>query len=152
MVSINAVEFQKRKSEILLEELIKSNVVFGNTTDMNMTISNIIINDCEKQMHFSRKFLDSYWSTLANKVEMMMNTLDGQIYDQFIQSIKDINIAEDIVILDTFEAAANTSAISTIVASIRIDFTNLERYFANISNSNSTLPRQLVQPTIDRVN
>ena len=150
-MSINAVDFQTRKPEILLEELIKSNVVFGNTTDMNTTISNII-NDCGKQIHFSRKFLDSYWSTLANKVEMMMNTLDGQIYDQFIQSIKDINIAEDIVILDTFEAAAGIPAISTIVASIRIDFTNLERYFANISNSNSTLPQQLVQPTIDRVN
>lgn len=142
---------KKENVKFNLEELIKSNVIFGNTTDMNTTISNIV-NDCGNQIHFSRKFLDSYWSTLANNIKMMMNTLDGQIYDRFIQSIKDINIAEDLDILTMFDTAAGVPAISAIVASIRIDFTNLEQFFANISNSNSTLPQRLVQPTIDRVN
>lgn len=127
-------------------------MVFGNTTDMNTTISNII-NDCGNQIHFSRTFLDNYWSTLGNNVKMMMNTLDGQIYDRFVQSIQDINITQDIEILNQFDAAAGSiPSISALVTSLRIDFTNLQLYFTNISDSNSTLPQALVQPTIDRVN
>ena len=117
---------------------------------MNQTISNII-NDCGNQVHFSRKFLDNYWSTLANYVGIMMNTLSEQIYDQFIQSIVDIDIAQDKKILTDFGNVANISNISRIVANIEADFTNLEQQFAKINSSNSTLSPELVQPTIDRV-
>ena len=117
---------------------------------MNETFINII-NDCGNQTHFTRKFLDNYWSNVTNNIRIMMDTLNKRIYDQFIQSIVDIDIAQDKKILTDFGNVANISNISRIVANIEADFTNLEQRFANISGSNSTLSQALVQPTANRV-
>lgn len=125
-------------------------MVFGSSTEMNKTIKNII-DDCGDQTHFSRNFLDGYWSNLTSNVESMMETLDERIYDDFVQSIKDINIAQDLQLLARFAAEVNNSNISNTVAKIQADYTTLDQYFAKINSDNSSLPQSFVQPTTDRV-
>ena len=117
---------------------------------MNETFINII-NDCGNQTHFTRKFLDNYWSNVTNNIRIMMDTLNKRIYEDFIRSIQDINISDDITTLIAFDKAANTSNISRIVTTIETDFKHLQQQFANISGSNSTLSQALVQPTANRV-
>jgi hypothetical protein len=117
---------------------------------MNTTILNLI-NDCESQVHFSRKILQNYWSTLDDGVKDMMNTLSRQIFHQFINSIANINIPSDMDLLVNFTTQANISNISRIAEAIETDLTTLEGYFDKINSSNSTLPQDLVQTTIDEV-
>ncbi len=117
---------------------------------MNTTIMNVIY-DCRDQVHFSRKLLESYWLTLDNGVDDMMNMLSEQIYDQFIQSMGKINITLDIYLLTTFATLANESNITAIVEQIDNDLLNIDFYFKEINSTNSTLPQSLVQTTIDEV-
>jgi hypothetical protein len=126
------------------------NVKFGNSSEMNTTIMNVIY-DCRDQVHFSRKLLESYWLTLDNGVDDMMNMLSEQIYDQFIQSMGKINITLDIYLLTTFATLANESNITAIVEQIDNDLLNIDFYFKEINSTNSTLPQSLVQTTIDEV-
>ena len=131
-------------------KLIESNVIFGNSTEMNQTMNNLI-NDCRNQIHFSRKLIESYWITLDNDVKDMMNTLSKQIYDQFINSIDDINISSDIDLLEELITAANIPNITIIVRKLEADLEKLNSSFEKINNSNSTLPDSLVQTTINEV-
>jgi hypothetical protein len=117
---------------------------------MNTTITNII-NDCGNQVHFSRKLLENYWWTLDSNVKFMMNTLSEQIYKQFVKSIEDIDIPEDMNLLVEFLSQANVSNIPMLVKAIETDLTILEGYFGQINASNSTLPDYLVQTTVDQV-
>jgi len=117
---------------------------------MNTTMDNIIL-DCRDQVHFSRKLLKNYWSTLDTDISIMMNILSEQIFDQFINSFGEINIPSDIDLLDQFVDQANVSNISIIVQKIDMDLTTMELYFEKINSSNSTLPQNLVQTTIDEV-
>jgi hypothetical protein len=117
---------------------------------MNTTIANII-NDCGNQVHFSRKLLENYWWTLDSNVKFMMNTLSEQIYKQFVKSIEDIDIPEDMNLLVEFLSQANVSNIPMLVKAIETDLTILEGYFGQINASNSTLPDYLVQTTVDQV-
>jgi hypothetical protein len=117
---------------------------------MNTTMDNIIL-DCRDQIHFSRKLLKNYWSTLDTDISIMMNILSEQIFDQFINSFGEINIPSDIDLLDQFVDQANVSNISIIVQKIDMDLTTMELYFEKINSSNSTLPQNLVQTTIDEV-
>ena len=124
--------------------------MFGSSTEMNKTIKNII-NDCGDQTHFSRKFLDGYWSNLTSSVKSMMDTLNERIYDDFIQSIKDIDIAQDLQLLANFSGEVNSLSISNTVAKLRVDYTTLQQYFTMINGLNSALPESLVRPTTSRV-
>jgi len=117
---------------------------------MNTTLDNIIL-DCRNQVHFSRKLLKNYWSTLDTDISVMMNILSKQIFDQFINSMGKINITSDIDLLDQFVDQANVPTISIIVQKIDTDLTTMETYFEKIKSSNSTLPQNLVQTTIDEV-
>ncbi len=125
-------------------------MIFGNSSTMNTTIANII-NDCGNQVHFSRKLLENYWWTLDSNVKFMMNTLSEQIYKQFVKSIEDIDIPEDMNLLVEFLSQANVSNIPMLVKAIETDLTILEGYFGQINASNSTLPDYLVQTTVDQV-
>jgi len=117
---------------------------------MNTTMDNVIL-DCRNQVHFSRKLLKNYWSTLDTDISVMMNILSKKIFDQFINSMGKINIPSDIDLLDQFVDQANVSTISIIVQKIDTDLTTMETYFEKINSSNSTLPQNLVQTTIDEV-
>ncbi len=117
---------------------------------MNTTMMNII-HDCENQIHFSRKLLENYWPMLDNSVKYMMNTLSERILKQFIKSIKDIDIPQDMRLLGDFVSKANVSNIPMLVEAVESDLTVLEGYFEQINGSNATLPQNLVQPTVDEV-
>jgi hypothetical protein len=117
---------------------------------MNLTITNII-NDCGDQIHFSRKLLENYWSILDTNVKYMMNTLSEQIFDQFVKSIRDIDVPQDLNLLVDFLSQANVSNIPALVQSVETDLKVLEGYFDQINRSNATLPQDLVQATADEV-
>jgi len=117
---------------------------------MNTTMDDVIL-DCRNQVHFSRKLLKNYWSTLDTDISVMMNILSKQIFDKFIISMGKIDIPSDIDLLDQFVDQANVPTISIIVQKIDTDLTTMETYFEKINSSNSTLPQNLVQTTIDEV-
>jgi hypothetical protein len=88
---------------------------------------------------------------LDNSVKYMMNTLSERILKQFIKSIKDIDIPQDMRLLGDFVSKANVSNIPMLVEAVESDLTVLEGYFEQINGSNATLPQNLVQPTVDEV-
>lgn len=117
---------------------------------MNVTVMNVI-HDCRDQVHFSRKLLEHYWSTLDTNVKEMMNLLGEDIFDQFIRSIGKIDIPSDMDLLVQFVNQTNGSTIPMIVEKIETDLAIIEGYFEKINGSNSTLPSDLVQTTSDEV-
>jgi hypothetical protein len=80
-----------------------------------------------------------------------MNTLSEQIFDQFVKSIRDIDVPKDLNLLVDFLSQANVSNIPVLVQSVETDLKVLEGYFDQINRSNATLPQDLVQATADEV-
>ena len=133
-----------------IERLIESNAMFVNSSEMSSTI-NDVIDDCRDNVHFSRKLLENYWSKLDDNVYDMINTLGKQIYDQLIESVREINIPNDINLLVQFIAQANISNIPNIVQRIDADLFRMAGLLEKVNSTNSTLPQGLVQLTIDEV-
>lgn len=134
----------------MIDKLVESNIIFGNRSEMNTTLTNLV-HDCRDQVHYSRKLLENYWLTFDNDVKDMMNTLSKQIYDQFDQAMVEIDIPSDMKLLLEFAVEANISNISMIVERIELDLDVLEYNFQQINGSNSTLPQNLTDSTINDV-
>src|SRR5690348_2536494 len=91
--------------------------MFVNGSEMNTTITNVV-DDCRDRVHFSRKLIESYWPTFDDNVKQMMDMLSGNIYNQFIDSIRIINIRQTLNLLDQFGSQVNGSNIMVIVRKV----------------------------------
>lgn len=130
--------------------MIGTNTLFINGSDMNTTVLNVI-DDCHDQVHFTQRLIKSYWSNFDGNLNDMMNELNKHIYDQFVRSIGQINIPDDIKLLTQFMDEANIPDISDKIRQINGDLNVIETILTNISIGEPTLPQTLVQATITQV-
>ena len=135
---------------VCLEKLIENNILFVDSSDMNQIVTDVI-NDCRDHIHFTRKLFQDYWSLFDSDVRDMMNTLSDHIFRQFVTSIGQISITSDIDLLVQLVNQTNQSNIEAIAQKIDKNLNTMNKLFANISSSNSTLPQSLAQSTIDKV-
>ncbi|CAF4230070.1 unnamed protein product [Rotaria sp. Silwood2] len=133
--------------DLVIDKVIELNVMPYYNSEINRTV-NDVISDCRNHIHFSKNIFENYWSVLDDDVKNMMNTLSDHIFNQFIKSIGQINIPSDINLLVQLVAQANRSDVSVLAQEIDNNFMTMNKLFANISNSNSTLSPNLVQSTI----
>ncbi|CAF1141401.1 unnamed protein product [Rotaria magnacalcarata] len=129
---------------LITDNLIKSIENF----DMNTTINNII-NDCNKNKHFSKKFLKEYSNELNNELIPIMKYLNGNIYKEFLISIKMINISSEIDLLNNLASFLRLKHIQNRLILIHNDFNQIERIFKQIIQFNSRLPIQFLTRTLN---
>ena len=118
--------------------------------DMNTTINNII-NDCNKNKHFSKKFLKEYSNELNNELIPIMKYLNGNIYKEFLISIKMINISSEIDLLNNLASFLRLKHIQNRLILIHNDFNQIERIFKQIIQFNSRLPIKFLTQTLNEV-
>ncbi|CAF0996212.1 unnamed protein product [Rotaria sp. Silwood1] len=132
----------------IIDKLIESNIMPYYTSEINRTVTDVV-SDCRNHIHFSKKIFENYWSVLDDDVKDMMNTLSEHVFNQFIQSIGDIDISSDRSLLIQLINQANRSDVSVIAQDIDKNLITMNKFFGNISNSNATLSPNLVHSTID---
>jgi len=125
--------------------------IFDSDTELNTTILNLL-DDCRNHVHFSVNLLKNYWSTLEKDMTEMINTLNRQIFDQFIQTIQKVDIPTDMILLKNLTQQANVTDVVTIIDKIESELTTINGYFDQIIASNASLPQDLVRTTINHVN
>ena len=117
---------------------------------MNEVVTDVI-HDCRDHIHFSRKIFQDYWSMFDDDVKDMINTLNEKVFNQFRQSIEQINITADINLLIEFMNEVNRTNIAMLVNEIKVNLDGMNILFSNITNSNSTLSPKIVQSTVAEV-
>ncbi|CAF3941948.1 unnamed protein product [Adineta steineri] len=124
---------------------------FFNGSDINTTVLNVI-DDCRDKVHFTIRMIDNYWSTLDRYVNDMMNELNKEIFEEFIKSIGEIDIPDEITLLTQFINAANIPNITIKVNQITGNLSTIETILKNITVAEPTLPQTLVNSTIMEFN
>lgn len=110
-----------------------------------------LINDCQDGVHFSSRLFDNYWPTLENRLIDMMNELNKQVHDQFIKSIQQIDIPDEIQLFAEFVDQTNILDISNEVKHIDLDLNALNGVFLKINTSGPVLPDYVIRPTAVQV-
>ncbi|UJR14761.1 hypothetical protein I4U23_001751 [Adineta vaga] len=135
----------------ITNQVIGTTTFFTDDTDLNTTVLNLI-DDCHNHVHFTRRLMDNYWPTLDRYLTDMMNELNKQIYDQFINSIYQIDIPDEINLLAQFANKTNISDIANQVNEINTDLNGLNTILGNIGAGGSALPENITQSTIVEFN
>ncbi|CAF0856451.1 unnamed protein product [Adineta ricciae] len=129
------------------EQVIGTSGFFTNKTELD-TIATNIIDDCQDDVHFSSRLLNNYWPTLQRYLTDMMNELNKQVYDQFIKSIHQIDIPDEIRLFAEFVNQTNILDISNEVKQIDLDLNALNIAFVKVNASGSVLPEYVIRPTV----
>ncbi|CAF1430662.1 unnamed protein product [Adineta steineri] len=124
---------------------------FFNGSDINTTVLNVI-DDCHNNVHFTIRMIDNYWSTLDRYINDMMNELNKNIFEEFIKSIGETSIPDEITLLNQFISEANIPNIATKVNQIKGNLTTIQTILKNITVAEPTLPQTLVNSTIMEFN
>ncbi|CAF0805654.1 unnamed protein product [Adineta ricciae] len=128
------------------EQVIGTGGFFTNKTELD-TVATNIIDDCQDGVHFSSRLLDNYWPTLQRYLTDMMNELNKEVYEQFIKSIHQIDIPDEIRLFAEFVNQTNILDISNEVQQIESDLNALNSAFVKVNASGSVLPEYLIRPT-----
>ena len=130
--------------------MIGTSGFFTNKTELD-TIATNIIDHCQDGVHFSSRLLHNYWPTLQRYLSDMMNELNKQVYDQFVKSIHQIDIPDEIRLFAEFVNQTNILDISNEVKQIDWDLNVINTAFVKVNASGSVLPDFVIQPTVVQV-
>lgn len=95
--------------------------------------------------------MKEYSNELNNELIPIINYLNGNIYKEFIISIKMINISSEINLLNNLASFLRLKNIQNRLILIHNDFNQIERIFKQIIQFNSRLPMKFLTQTLKEV-
>ncbi|CAF3544668.1 unnamed protein product [Rotaria socialis] len=126
-------------NQTLLISLVTNNFVNqSGTFDVNRTIFNII-NDCNRNVHFSKILFENASTQLQNELSSTIKDINQNIFDQFLNFNNKINITSDLHLLMSIASSSGLTKIVMLLKSIDHDFEQIRQIFQRILKRNSTL-------------
>ena len=120
------------------------------TSNTNAMITNMI-GDCQNRVHFSDRLLTTYGTQFDSSITETMKSLNKKVFDQFLNAIKDIDIAADIHLLSDLLNKSTLVEIANEVRSIDEEFNTMKGVFAKIESWGGVLPMDLIHTIITEV-
>ncbi|CAF1025640.1 unnamed protein product [Rotaria magnacalcarata] len=126
-------------NQTLLISLVTNNFVNQSATfDVNRTIFNII-NDCNRNIPFSKILFENASTQLQNELSSAIKDINQNIFDQFLNFNNKINITSDLHLLMSIVSSSGLTKIVILLKSIDHDFEQIRQIFHRILKRNSTL-------------
>jgi len=115
-----------------------------------VTLNNLI-DDCNNNIHFSKRFLESYSSELKEELIPIIKELNENIYNQFQMPINLKNISIELNLLNNLANLTGLTNIQNHLILIENDFNQIESIFTRIRNENFQLSFQFWNKTLNQV-
>lgn len=111
--------------------------------DVNKTLHNLI-DDCKNKIHFSKKFFEQFSNEFNDELIPIMENLNKNIYNQFLRTIKMINISAELHLLHNLAGL-------TDIRNLQKNFNQIDQIFTQITQQNSQLSNQFLTETLNEV-
>lgn len=118
--------------------------------NINTTVYNII-NDCKKNIHFSKKFFKEFSNELNEELVSIIKDLNHKLYYEFRISIKIINISSEIHLLNNLASLIRLKKIQNRIILIQNDLNQVQQIFRHIIRHNAQLPINFLVQTLNEV-
>ena len=117
---------------------------------MNTTLNNII-DDCNTNTHFSKKFFKEFSTELHEQLFPIIDDLNEKIYYQFRISIQMINISSEIRLLNNLASLVGSKDVQNRLIFVENDLYQIDRIFKRIILLNARLPIKFTIETLNEV-
>jgi hypothetical protein len=103
------------------------------------------------KIHFSHKFFEEFSVEFSNELIPFLIHLNQNIYQQFLFSIRMINISSELRLINDLANLARLTDILNFINRIQKEFNQVHQIFNQIIQQNSQLSNDFLTETLNQV-